>query len=334
MADFKKIINRYKKQFFDMKNVIGIGYGCKEKNGKKTNEEAIVVLVERKLPLSSLNRKDLIPHSIEDYRTDVIEIGKLRMLETRTSRIRPAQPGISIGHYKISAGTLGAIVKDKKSRKSMILSNNHVLANISNGHDNRAKIGDPILQPGVYDDGAKPNDVIANLEKFIPIRRGTGEPQCKIAIAVEKIANYLVHIIRPHYTVKFFKQEGVNLVDCALARPKSIKDVNSEILGIGKVKGIKEPEVGMKIRKSGRTSGITKGEIKAINASVKVNMEDKEVASFDDQFVATAMSKPGDSGALVLDGENNAIGLLFAGSDEATVCNRISSVLEKLNVEF
>jgi hypothetical protein len=46
------------------------------------------------------------------------------------------------------------------------------------------------------------------------------------------------------------------------------------------------------------------------------------------------MSEPGDSGSLILSEDNYAIGLLFAGSDKATVINRIETVFEQLNVTF
>ncbi len=84
--------------------------------------------------------------------TDVIEIGRVRLME-RAVKMRPALPGSSIGHYKISAGTFGVVVRDKNSGEKLILSNNHILANGSNGSDGRASVGDAILQPGPYDGG-------------------------------------------------------------------------------------------------------------------------------------------------------------------------------------
>ena len=57
-----------------------------------------------------------------------------------------AAPGGSVGHFEITAGTIGAIARDKKTGRDVILSNNHVLAN-----ENAAKIGDAILQAGVID---------------------------------------------------------------------------------------------------------------------------------------------------------------------------------------
>lgn len=334
MENYRKIIHKYKKDFFRLNHVVGIGFGIKEKKGIKTKEQAIIILVDQKLPMHQIKKRDLIPQSVGEYQTDVIEIGEIKFLDNRKNRMRPAQPGISIGHYKISAGTLGAIVKDKKTRKPMILSNNHVLANITNGRDNRAQIGDPILQPGSYDKGNKTNDVIGYLERFIPLNKGEGAAECQVAIAVERFFNFFIHLLRPNYNMRFFKNEGSNLVDCALARPSSDQAVSNDIIGVGQVQGVKEAAVGMKVQKSGRSSGLTNGSVVAIGSSVSVNMGDSEVAVFDNQFVTTPISKSGDSGSLVLDMGNNAVGLLFAGSEKATVCNRIQNVLNLLKIEF
>ncbi len=333
----KKLIYRYHQDLLKLENVVGVGYGIREKGGNKTGEDAIVVLVDRKLPSEKLRSRDLIPQTMEDYRTDVIEIGEIQFLNNnlRTSRMRPALPGVSIGHYKITAGTLGAIVRDKNTGKPLILSNNHVLANITNGRDNRSSIGDAILQPGTYDGGSKPKDVIGHLERFIPIERGYGNrPTCPIANTLEKLANFTLHLIKPDYELKFFKNGEGNLVDCAVASPINNKVIGTKIVEIGEIKGTKEPEVGMKVKKSGRTSGITRGKVKVINSTIEVKMTENESAIFHDQFIVDPISKPGDSGSLVVDENNNAVGLLFAGSDKATVCNWIEYVMDELDIEL
>ncbi len=334
MGNYKKIIDRYKKSLLERANVIGVGRGIKEKQGKRTGEDAIIILVKKKLPIHKINKKDIVPQKIDNCKTDVIEIGDLKFLQERTNRLRPAQPGVSIGHYKISAGTLGAIVKDKKTGNPLILSNNHVLANISNGKDNRSKIGDPILQPGSYDNGDNPDDVIGYLERFVPLYRSDGESDCHIAIAVEKFVNFIIHFVRSNYNFKLLKQGKNNLVDCAVASPKSEQMVNPRIVEIGDINGIREAEVDLQVQKSGRTSGLTTGKIVAVDATVNVSMSENETANFEDQFITTPISKAGDSGSLVLDMDNNAVGLLFAGSQKATICNRISNVLQELSIEF
>ncbi|MEJ6950660.1 chymotrypsin family serine protease [Natronospora cellulosivora (SeqCode)] len=334
MENYKEIIKRYKKNFLDRQNVVGLGYGIKEKNGKRTGDEALVVLVKKKVPNNKLRKKDIIPQTLASYQTDVIEVGELKFMDLRTARTRPAQPGISIGHYKISAGTFGAVVKDKRNGQKLILSNNHVLANISNGRDNRAAKGDPILQPGIHDKGNNPDDVLASLERFIPIYRSEDEPDCNIAIAIERIANLIIHILRPYYNFKLLKEGRANIVDAAVAKPSSNSLIKSDILQIGRVKGVRDAEVDMKVRKSGRTTGLTEGKVVAVDASVTVNMSDKDKATFEDQIITTPISSAGDSGSLVLDMDNNAVGLLFAGSEQATVCNKITNVLDALDIEF
>jgi len=46
------------------------------------------------------------------------------------------------------------------------------------------------------------------------------------------------------------------------------------------------------------------------------------------------MSQPGDSGSAVLDMDRQVVGLLFAGSDAATVINPIDEVFSALNIEL
>jgi len=151
-------MNRYFKAFIKhrgkllgLKNVVGVGVGYKHVGGDNTGDPAYVVYVEKKLPPGDLSRSHIIPRKIDGLDTDVIEIGVVKMLGVRTARGRPCQPGMSIGHYQSTAGTMGAVVKDKKTKELMVLSNNHVLANGSSVQEARAKVGDPILQPGGCD---------------------------------------------------------------------------------------------------------------------------------------------------------------------------------------
>src|SRR3989449_1180431 len=85
--------------------------------------------------------------------------GRLMALSDPTQRQRPAPMGFSVGHPAITAGTIGARVRDALGRV-YILSNNHVLAN-----SNDANIGDPQYQPGPFDGGTAA-DQIATLTDF------------------------------------------------------------------------------------------------------------------------------------------------------------------------
>lgn len=274
-------------------NVVGVGIGEKIKGGFSQGRLCLKIYVEKKLIAERLARKEIIPREISRIETDVEEVGKI-VAQGNSGRFRPAPGGVSIGHYKITAGTLGCLVKDKKSGKVFILSNNHVLAN-----SNNAKKGDPILQPGPYDGGKKPKDIIGYLENWVEIDFG----------------------------------KEANSVDAALAQPKNVNLVKPEIMLIGLPLGVSKAKLGMPIQKSGRTTGYTTGKIKDISATVKVNYDNK-AALFRSQILTTNISQGGDSGSLVLDMKKRAIGLLFAGSELVTILNPISEVCKTLNIEL
>ncbi len=335
MDKAKSAMNKHKKKLLGLKNVVGVGVGYKEAVAASTGEKpkpGIVVLVKQKLPEAQLEARNIVPKNVDGVVTDVIEVGDLRLLN-RVDRNVPAQPGVSIGHYKITAGTFGAVVKDKKTGEPLILSNNHVLANGSSGKDNKAKLGDPILLPGPHDGGTLEDNVIGRLYRFQPVQKIYTQSSCPKAAAFQLWANAMVSVFAPAYKVNLVRQsQNGNTIDAALAKPVDPKRISANILEIGEVNGVVEAEVGMDVVKSGRTTGVTTGTIKALHATVQVDMGDGEEAVFSDQIIATPMSQGGDSGSLVLDKQRRAVGLLFAGSDKTTVFNRIQNVMDILDI--
>jgi len=151
MNRYLNTLNKHRRKLLGLKNVVGVGVGYKQVGDSTTEQPAFVVYVEKKLPAPDLSRSHIVPRQIDGLDTDVVEIGVVRMLGVRTSRERPCRPGVSIGHYRSTAGTLGAVVMDRATGRLMILSNNHVLANGSSVQEVRARAGDPILQPGGCD---------------------------------------------------------------------------------------------------------------------------------------------------------------------------------------
>lgn len=319
-------------------NVVGVGKGDKYVHGESTGRPALTVLVRRKMSQDEMHACDVVPKSIDDADTDVIEVGDVVALGVmdikRTDKHRPAMPGISAGHYKISAGTFGALVYDKKTGEPLLLSNNHVFANSSNGRDGRAKVGDPIYQPGPHDGGTKA-DVIATLHNFVPVTLETTASSCRVATAVEAALNRVVKWFRKSYEVRLFKRaSGVNLVDAATAKPVNKNWVIADIAGIGVPKGMAEAKVGDKVRKSGRTSGLNSGSVKVVQATIKVGMGDAGDATFSDQIVTTHIAQPGDSGSLVVNEKGEAVGLLSAGSDSVSIFGRMKNVCDALSVKL
>ncbi|MDY7078110.1 MAG: hypothetical protein SXV54_14440 [Chloroflexota bacterium] len=308
-------------------NVVGVGLGYKISQGVNTGELGLVVSVARKADPSALAATDLVPQVLDGVKTDVVETGVLRAFDLGPrDRWRPVvPPGVSIGHYRITAGTFGCLVR--RGEEAFILSNNHVLADTNEGQE-----GDAILQPGPTDGGTA-DDRVATLADYVPLDFGTAPAECPIAEWSAKLLNYVAGALGSSHRLQATKQtEGVNRVDAALARPLTPDLVSNEILYIGAPTGVGEATLGTEVQKTGRTTGHTQGVITQIDATLRVNYNGP-TALFTGQLVAGAMSQPGDSGSAVLDMDGRVVGLLFAGSDTTTILNPIDAVLAALNVE-
>jgi hypothetical protein len=224
---------------------------------------------------------------------------------TATGRSRPACIGTSTGHPNITAGTIGCRVTDGSNVYA--LSNNHVYA-----YENNASIGDPVLQPGSYDGGALPADEIGTLFDFEPI------------------------------DFSFF---AFNIIDAAIAL-SSISNLGNATpsggYGLPKKDTI-SASVNLKVKKYGRTTGLTKGRITGINATLNVGYS-SGVARFVNQIIIEpgGFSAGGDSGSLIVgDGKNKRdsndrkpVGVLFAGSAFVTIANPIDAVLDRFGVSI
>jgi len=334
MERYLRAFKKNRGKLLSLQNVVGVGVGYKHAGDESTGEPAFIVYVEKKLPVANLVRSHVVPKKIDGLATDVVEIGVVKMLGVRTNRERPCQPGVSIGHYQSTAGTFGAVVKDKATGELMILSNNHVMANGSSFQEIKAKSGDPILQPGPYDGGTI-KDRIGILHRYIPLVKNYTKTDCPVASAVARGGTRLLNLVRQDYEIRFYKRyRGENNVDCALAKLDSPDTVMATILEIGDLAGVTEVKPGSVVQKSGRTTGITTGKVKSIGTTLQVEMKEEEKVWFIDQVVTEMASQPGDSGALVLDMERRAAGLLFAGSDKLTIFNRIANVVDRLGIEF
>lgn len=332
-GEIRDVKAAHKAAIMSRQNVVGVGIGQRTVAGQATGELALTVLVSRKIAPSGLPPGAMVPEALAAVPTDVVEVGELRAQQSRTDRFRPAPGGVSIGHFRISAGTMGVVVRDRDSGDRLILSNNHVLAN-----NNDAVAGDPILQPGGADGGREESDTIARLERFCPLAFNVDEPGgCALAAAYAGVGNVLAAALGSSHrvTVQRINPQATNEVDAAVARPLNDDDVLDDILQIGEVSGTVEAELGMAVRKSGRTTGFTEDTITVVDATVTVQYGAGRVATFENQLVAGPMSQGGDSGSLVVSGDPpRAVGLLFAGSPQSTIFNPIQAVLDCLNVEI
>lgn len=284
-------------QMFSYPNVVGMGFGYKISSGMQTCQPVISVMVSQKQPIEVLNPDQVIPSVYYGFSTDVVETGEFTT-NALTSKVRPMIFGYSIGPLGLNlAGTAGWLVRSISGVPAVyILSNNHVMANT-----NSLPINTSILQPAQLDGGVS-TDAIARLSRYIPI-------------------NFQTATSTP-----------TNTVDAAIAQVIRPRDVSTQIAMIGVPTGIIPAFVNQAVKKSGRTTGFTTGVITNTGATVTVNYGNNRIAIFTGQIISTSMSAPGDSGSLLVDNSNRAVGLLFAGSSSVTIYNPISTVISALSV--
>jgi len=236
-----------------------------------------------------------LPKKLDGVPVVVEVVGEIRALGDTTAGYRPAPIGVSTGHPNITAGTIGARVTD--GTNVYALSNNHVYAD-----ENKANIGDNVLQPGPFDGGTNPADVIGTLYDFEPIAFDGSGNQIDAAIAISSTA------LLDNATLS----DGYGMPDSTIvnAVPR------------------------LRVKKYGRTTGLTKGRVDAVNATVDVGY-DTGVARFVGQIIIKPgkFSAGGDSGSLVVTQTgNHPVGLLFAGSSFITIANPIDTVLNRFGV--
>jgi len=227
----------------------------------------------------------------------------------------PIQLGTSGGwRYDLAngyccGGTLGSLVLI--GGQQHILSNYHVFeADIVSGGNSRvAQTGDPIVQPGLIDI----NCTAANGQDVATLVKKSSLP-------------------------------GSN-VDCSVAQviPGMVR-TDGAILEIGTISSqTVNAALSQAVKKSGRTTGLTRSSISGLNATISVQY-DNECAggvaftkTFTGQIVVSnngsRFLNSGDSGSLMVEDVSTnprAVGLLFAGSSSTAIANPIGQVLSFL----
>lgn len=333
---------KHEKELMGKKHVIGVMTAHKIKDGVVTEDISITCMVSKKVDINLLKPKDKIPKMVGDTPTDVIEVGEVKALGLvdalddsdvdRKTRIRPAPMGTSGGHYKISAGTNGELLLVGGNILT-IGTNNHVAA-----MSNDAKIGDPYLQPGPHDGGRNPEDIIGYLYKYEPISFFNIPSECPISGTIVSILNLCARVLsRKTRLISYYASNTPNLVDAAAVMLKNDNDALAHILDIGLPSGNRTAEIDMLVQKSGRTTEHTSNaKITSIDATINVNYGGSKMAMFTDQIIISqpGFSAGGDSGSLILDMDNYAVGKLFAGSDQITIANHIDNYLNVLDAEI
>lgn len=294
--------------------IVGTATGLTEKG-----EPAILVFAQEELV------PGMVPSSLDGVPVVVQVTGKLVARKSggggvnhRSIQTPPIQLGTSGGwRYDLAngfccGGTLGSLVQ--KGGSQYILSNWHVLYSdiVSGGNGRVATAGDPVIQPALIDVGcnAASSQNVATL-----VASGGSLPSGNVDAGIAQVTSGMV-------------------------------SSTGAILEVGTISATTQaPAIGQAVKKSGRTTGLSRASVTGINGTVTIGYENECAggAAFNKTFtgqIITSNSRcsfldGGDSGSLMVqDVSTNprAVGLLFAGSvtcsrSAIAIANPIGSVL-------
>jgi hypothetical protein len=203
-------------------------------------------------------------------------------------------------------GTLGSLVQVNGVK--YVLSNYHVFESdiVSGGNGIVATTGSSIIQPGLIDVGCN----AANSQNVATLVKLSSLPDSNVDCSIGQVVSGMV------------KTDGSIL---------EIGTLSSQAL---------TASLGQAVKKSGRTTGLTRSSISGLNATISVTYENECAGgtaftkTFTGQIViannSSAFLNSGDSGSLMVeDAATNprAVGLLYAGSSTAAIANPIDEVL-------
>ena len=297
----REVKSKIASQLMANPNVTGVGVGYKSVNGKRTEDVCIRIYVSKKRPKQELRPEEVLPESVEGIPVDVIEATFEIQQGDSEEHRRRRNP--LVGGISIGNLTLGGSGTLGVSVFDNASGEDMLLSNwhVLCGRFD-CSVGEAVIQPGTGGgDSGDADDIVARLHRF--------------ALTDE--------------------------VDAAIARLTGDRLLLNENLFLGSVSEVGTAVMGMRVRISGRTTGVTVGIIADDDADIAVGGYPDGTRTFRNQIIIERddddpVSQRGDSGSVWLDDSNKVIGLHFAGSSDGTLAdaNPISAVLEALNINL
>lgn len=276
--------------------LIAVGIGATSTRGARTFRPAVRVQKRFLRDLPELREKHRAGQIDLRFIGDVVA-----QAPWNRRNVRPLEPGVSIAHHTLTAGTLGCFVT--RNGQPGVLSCQHVLSQFLAGAGGATE---HTIQAGKFDGGHPVTDRIGF---------------CAFTVAIPNPAPHAVG--------------GRNTLDCAVA---SVAALGANVIrGVGPITGIApglKPYLGdpnQFVLKLGRTTGLTKGvvtatEVDEIAVTYREGSRTKKLlftGVFEiEELNGRSFSEGGDSGSLIVDRQGLVLGLLFAGSQRGGTNNR------------
>jgi len=316
VASVMAVQDRHTAELMKVPGVVGVATGLDPASGKA----AIKVYTEKALPPGQLKKEFEGVKVIEEVTGKIMAMkggggGGASHTAKQTPPIQlgcSGGPTLDLANGYCCGGTLGSLVS--KGGSQYILSNSHVFAGdvVSGGNNHSATIGDDIGQPGLIDVNcsAAGAQIVADLST----------------------------------TSSIYPPNNGSNVDCSIAQVRSgMVRTDGAILEIGTISSSTVAAfVGQGVKKSGRTTGLTRSSVSTINVAVNVGYETECAGtsftkSYTGQIIISNKGSrfldSGDSGSLMVEDVSTnprAVGLLYAGSSSTAVANPIGQVLSFL----
>jgi hypothetical protein len=310
--------NRHTPDLLSIPGVVGTATGL-DAGGKPS----IKVYAERELG------RGAVPHELEGVKVEVEVTGPIVAMKgggggvSHTAIQTPpiqlgtsGSPALDIANGYCCGGTLGALVHSGSTQ--YILSNSHVFAGdvVSGGNGRVSTLGDDIIQPGLIDVQCQAGQaqVVADLSSLSTLYPPGSTPNVDASIAQ----------VRPGMV----RTDGAILEVGVLSSSTVAAFVNQAV------------------KKSGRTTGLTRSTVSGLNATINVGYSTECAgSSFTKSFTGQIVVKntrsrflnSGDSGSLMVEDVTTnprAVGLLYAGSNTVAIANPINAVLSHFNVSM
>lgn len=317
IAELRKV----RRSWLRRPGVTGVDVGFKMRGRQMTDDLAIRVHVRRKVPI------DTLPSKAEVFSES-----------DKTSKLGDFEIDVIEADYGLSERTTTVLAPEQVSRRDRV---DPLVGGVSAGN---ALAGGGTLGALVWDRTDGEVCILSNWHVLCR-RQGceAGEPIYQPSLADGGR--------RPDTVAELKRWRLSKNADAALARLTGARPYTRDILGLNPVAGMDDPELGMQVVKSGRTTNLTKGRIDGVAFSLALSYPDGTRQAFEDQIHIVPrppwpeqdyeVSQGGDSGSLwINEATGAAVGLHFAGEDtgsitaEHAVANRIEKVAEELEFSF
>jgi hypothetical protein len=288
-------------------NYVGVGIGAKMAGTPPvpTGDLALVVLVEQKLPPGAVPWGQLIPASIQDVPTDVVEMEPLALQGVLQGGIRIEATHTGGGQEFQTDGTLGCLARtvDQPANQppNVLLSNHHVLFNVhEETHQVNGAVGDEVRLPSCS---------------------GCCEPLIGKVLRGDQKLDAAIATLTPGQKLH------ARIHDIPVTGTLDITPGQWAQLPAATMQQLRRGE--LQVRKYGAKTGLTTGIVRCVGTTLGGTHLNSDIV-IQPSPGKDVFSKKGDSGSVIIDRDGRVVSLLWGGPRTETAVTQRNRHSQKL----